>query len=379
MPVAADQRYDNSRGFGFLAAVDGQPQAFSVRVAPGDYRVTVQLRSAGPRTVFPWLEDRRMLAAPVVLAAGAGHSHQFVVNVRDTRLDPVWADTAAEPRVAISADEARARDWDDQLTVGMAGITDTLASVKIEPIQARRILLAGDSTVASQASGDAASWGQMLGRFLDPNLAIANHARNGASIKSFITSFRWDKLMADTRAGDVVVLQFGHNDEKKEHARTYSAPDHAYPAYLRALVSDVRQRGAKPVLVTPVARRTFNAKGTIDNSHAGYDAAVRQVAAELAVPMVDLTLTGAQVYQTLGREHAPAAFAQDGRDPTHHNAYGAYVLGCLVARSLAAVPDLALRLADDAPACTPTAFPRREQFELAPVAWRSLSSMPGRP
>ena len=136
MPVAADQRYDNSRGFGFLAAVDGQPQAFSVRVAPGDYRVTVQLRSAGPRTVFPWLEDRRMLAAPVVLAAGAGHSHQFVVNVRDTRLDPVWADTAAEPRVAISADEARARDWDDQLTVGMAGITDTLASVKIEPIQA---------------------------------------------------------------------------------------------------------------------------------------------------------------------------------------------------------------------------------------------------
>ena len=191
----------------------------------------------------------------------------------------------------------------------------------------------------------------MLPRFLN-GVSVANHARSGETMKSFVTSFRWDRLLQDRTSTSTSGLpsgrcgadpKFGHNDEKKQWLRTYAASDGAYPAYLAAFVADVRQRGAQPVLVTPVARRTFGKDGKIVNSHAGYDAAVSDVAARLHVPVIDLTQETQTFYETLGPDVASAAFANGGKEKTHHNAYGAYEIACFVAHDLSGFGELKLK------------------------------------
>ncbi len=348
--VTADLSYDRMRGYGFSSIPGGNERAFSVNLAPGDYAVTVTLGGARASRTSVWAEDRRLLADPVDLRAGGKRTATFIVNVRDTGLVPQETDAETPPHVHLRGDDALGRDWDDALTVSVSGAAPALDTLTIAPVQARRVLIAGDSTVTDQAGGDYASWGQMLPRFLD-GVSVANHARSGETMKSFLTSFRWDRLMQDTRPGDVVLIQFGHNDEKKQWPRTYAAFDGAYPAYLAAFVADVRQRGALPVLATPVARLTVK-DGKVQNSHAGYDAAVRDVARRLDVPLIDLTNETSTLYETLGPD-ASMAFANGGKEKTHHNAYGAYEIACFVAHDISGFPELKLKAAADLPACAP--------------------------
>ncbi len=367
--VAADaSAYDAARGYGFTSLPGGNEQAFSVHAAPGDYEVTVTVGGPNASRTAVWAEDRRLMAAPVVLKAGETRTVTFVVNVRDATLAPSEQDSTTPPHVGLRGDDAEGRTWDDKLTLSFSGSAPAVQAIAIKPVTARRILIAGDSTVTDQAGGDYASWGQMLPRFVDPALSVANHARSGETMKSFLTSLRWDKLMSETRPGDVVLIQFGHNDEKKQWPRTYAAPDGAYPAFLSALVADVRQHGASPVLVTPVARRSFK-DGRIENTHAGYDAAVRDVGARLDVPVIDLTNKTAALYEALGSEISVLAFANGGKDKTHHNAYGAYTIACFVARDLAALPGLAVKTAPDAPACTPDHPDDPRRFAIEPGDW----------
>lgn len=368
--VTANMSYDAARGYGFVALPGGNAQAFSLRVAPGDYRVSVTLGGAKPSRTSVWAEDRRLMAGPVDLKNGETRTLSFTVNVRDTSLVGQETDPAA-PRVRLRGDDAAGRNWDDQLTLTLSGETPALDALTITPVTARRILLAGDSTVTDQAGGDYASWGQMLPRFLSPDLSVANHARSGETMKSFLTSLRWDKLLSEIRPDDVVLIQFGHNDEKKQWPRTYAAPDGAYPAYLAAFVADVRQRGGWPVLVTPVARRTFK-NGRIENSHAGYDDAVRATAARLDVPLIDLTRQTTQFYESLGPELAPLAFADHNREKTHHNAYGAYMIACFVAHDLSNMPGLKITVAADLPVCAPERPGDPHVFVITPVDWPQM-------
>ena len=110
------------------------------------------------------------------------------------------------------------------------------------------------------------------------------------------------------------------------------------------------RRGAHPVLVTPVHRRHFDAQGKIKNTLGVYPEAVRMLAVEEDVPLIDLNLMSGRLYEALGPEKAPLAFANDGKDLTHNNAYGAYLLAeCVVEGIKANVPELAGRLMRDLP------------------------------
>ncbi len=368
--------YDAVRGYGMTSLPGGNEQAFSIKAAPGDYEVTVTL--GGPQTsrTAIWAEDRRLVTMPVALKAGETRGVTFVVNVRDALLAPSEQDAAPTPHVGLRGDEADGRTWDDKLTLSFSGSAPAVQAIAVKPVNARRILIAGDSTVTDQAGGDYASWGQMLPRFIDSAVSVANHARSGETMKSFMTSLRWDKLMSETRPGDVVIIQFGHNDEKKQWPRTYAAPDGAYPAFLSALVADVRQHGALPVLVTPVARRSFNKDGHIENTHAGYDAAVREVGAKLNVPVIDLTIKAATFYEALGPDTSALAFGNDGKDKTHHNAYGAYTIACFVARDLTMLPGLNIKAAADMPAYTPDHPDDPRHFALLPGDWPIMRAKP---
>ncbi|MDI7776422.1 rhamnogalacturonan acetylesterase [Asticcacaulis sp. EMRT-3] len=359
--------WDEAKGYGFTSLPGGNEQAFSLRAAPGDYRVTVTLGDKTASRTTIWAEDRRLMAAPVDLKAGETKQVSFIVNVRDTALVQQETDPAP-PKVRLRGDDATGRTWDGRLTISVSGPSPALDALSVTPVQARRVLLAGDSTVTDQASGDYASWGQMLPRMLGPDLSVANHARSGETMKSFLTSLRWDKLLSEVRPDDVVLIQFAHNDEKKQWPRTYAAPDEAYPAYLAAFVADVRQHGGLPVLVTPVARRTFKGQ-VVEDSHAGYDEAVRDVAKRLNVPLVDLTAQTTQFYEALGPELAPLAFADNHHEKTHHDAYGAYMIACFVAHDLAAMPDLHIQPAPDLPACDPGHPGDPHQFVITPADW----------
>ena len=124
-----------------------------------------------------------------------------------------------------------------------------------------RIVLVGDSTVASYANPpkdrpDLTGWGQVFGECFNDRVTVSNHAQSGRSTKSFIAEGLWQKAL-DAR-GDYVFIQFGHNDSHTKDGKPVVDPDTAFPDYLRQYIDQSRAAGAKPVLVTPVARRTFD-------------------------------------------------------------------------------------------------------------------------
>lgn len=353
--VRPDAVYDPASGYGFEPGGNGDT-LFSVAVPEGDYRVTVWPADDRPMTV--WAESRRLMVRD---AAGPA---RFTVNVRRPELAPLPDNAPGGERVRLKPREQGSRSWDDRLTLGLDG---PVARIEIEPVQATRLVLLGDSTVADQPGGDYASWGQMLPRFVDGTTSVANHAESGETLKSFITELRLDKALSQLRPGDIVLVQFGHNDSKAQWPQTYADAATTFRSYLRVYIDEIRRRDARPVLVTSPHRRTFDPDGHIVNSHGGYPDAVRAVAEEQGVPLIDLTLASARLYEALGTDRAHLAFADSGRDRTHHNAYGAYMLAWAVADGLRGLDDPVAQVITDGPPLDPDHPPGPEHFTLRPM------------
>ncbi|MEU3527158.1 rhamnogalacturonan acetylesterase [Streptomyces sp. NPDC038707] len=224
--------------------------------------------------------------------------------------------------------------------------------------EARTLHIAGDST-AAQKYADAApetGWGMALPFFLHKELTVANHAVNGRSSKSFVDEGRLDAVLAAIRPGDFLVIQFGHNDEKATDPARYTEPWTSYQRYLRLYVDGARARGARPVLATSVERRRFDADGTAQPTHGDYPAAVRALAGEEKVALLDIEALSLALWQRLGAEETKTYFnwTATEQDNTHFNPPGAVAVARLVARELLRTRVLARsdvrRLDDDIPA-----------------------------
>lgn len=336
------QRPYETGGHGVEPGSGAQAFLFSVALPEGDYRVTVRLgdeRKAGDTTVKA--EARRLMLNHVVTRPGKAVERSFLVNVRAPALTPPPPNAPGGSAVRIDARDATEFSWDEKLTLEFLG-KPLVRSVRIEPVTAPTAFLAGDSTVTDQYAEPTASWGQMLPAMLDDMVIVANHAKSGATLKSFLTDLRFDKLLSRMKAGDWLFIQFGHNDQKKEWPQTYVDAAVAYPAWLRAYIAEARRRGAQPVLVTSPERRNFDAQGKIMDTLGAYAGAVRKLAAEEDVPLIDLNADSRTIYEALGPDVAPTAFNDGGRDKTHHNDYGAWLLASAVAeRVRTQVPGLA--------------------------------------
>lgn len=229
--------------------------------------------------------------------------------------------------------------------------------------RSRTLHIAGDST-AAQKYADAApetGWGMALPFFLGRGLTVANHAMNGRSSKSFIDEGRLSALLEGVRPGDLVLIQFGHNDEKTEDPARGTDPYTTYQEYLRQYVKGARARRAEPVLLTPVERRRFAADGTARPTHGEYPAAMRALAAEERVPLLDLQALSLARWQELGPDGTEPYFNwlepgespnyPDGKqDNTHFRPAGAIDVARATARALGAERVLAprdLRRLDD--------------------------------
>lgn len=342
--------------FSFGLPPSDNPFSFSVDLPEGNYDVGVTLgdpEGASETTVRA--ESRRLMLEKVRTGRGETVERTFTVNIRNARLDPPPENAPGGSRVLLKDREIGALHWDDRLTLEFLGGRPRVSALRIrEAPETPTVFLTGDSTVTDQPAGTYYSWGQMLPRFFRPGIAVANHAESGETLKSFLAELRLAKVLSLMKAGDWLFVQFGHNDQKEQWPQTYVDPLTTYAAYLRVFIAEARLRGTHPVLVTPPHRRQFDERGRIRNTLAGFPDAMRAVAAEQGIPLIDLNAMSAVFYETLGPERAPLAFAEEGRDATHHGAYGAYELArCVVEGIREKVPELARRLAEDMPRFDP--------------------------
>ena len=212
-----------------------------------------------------------------------------------------------------------------------------------------KIALIGDSTVCNYPDDiRQRGWGQMLPEFLVADTLVINQARGGLSTKTYPADL-WRRVR-DAKP-DFILIQFGHNDS---HARdkpesTDAATD--YQENLRRFVREAREIGASPILVTPVRRRLFQANGELSAELQPYADAMKIVASQMAVPIVDLHALSGELYKKLGEDasidftmnHEDLADRTGKGDRTHFTGHGAREMARLVAASLGGID---ARLAD---------------------------------
>lgn len=207
------------------------------------------------------------------------------------------------------------------------------------------IYLIGDSTLALKSASAApeTGLGMPFANFFSKEVFVDNRAKNGRSTKTFIAENLWSPVVSGLQKGDYVMIQFGHNDEVKTKA-SYT-PEADFSKNLLKFVSETRVKGAFPVLITPVARRSFDDSGTIKETHEVYAALVREVAKSAGVPLIDLDLKSKELLQQYGPERSKLLFnhlepgehpnyPEGKKDDTHFNELGAREMAQLVLQEM---------------------------------------------
>lgn len=351
--VTPDTAYSAERGYGFEAgakpeAVDrggndaltsdfltgSAPVNFSAAVPEGNYRVTVTLGDASAESVTTVkAELRRLMVEHVVIPAGKFQKVSFIVNVRSPKIEAVGDIKAGEVNLKDRERQMEWIGWDDKLTLEFNDKHPAICAVEIEPVKVPTIFVLGDSTVCDQPREPFASWGQMLTRFFKPEVAIANHGESGESYSASLGRRRIDKICSQVQPGDVVIMQFGHNDQKERGEN--AGPFKNYKENIKKHVDMVRSRGGIPVIVSPMERRAFDAEGKVRQSLADYAQGAEQAAKENNAAFIDLHAWSVPFYETLeahGKDYSRKAFA--GQDNTHSDNYGAYEFAKVITQGL---------------------------------------------
>jgi lysophospholipase L1-like esterase len=227
------------------------------------------------------------------------------------------------------------------LAIGVQALAQgdpSLPPTGVKAMQGRpvKIVLVGDSTVNAEGG-----WGKGFCEIVTSNVTCVNEALNGRSSKSFIDEGAWAKALADK--GDYYLIQFGHNDQKKDVERA-TDPETTYAAYMRRYIRDTRAIGAVPVIVTSLSRRNYR-DGVLVEDLTAYVNGAKRVAMEEDVALVDLNamsvkllkgMTQAQADEFDAETHPDAAAENSAPklDRTHLNAKGQAVFGRMVADSL---------------------------------------------
>jgi lysophospholipase L1-like esterase len=217
-----------------------------------------------------------------------------------------------------------------------------------------KVWLIGDSTMSIKEvkAYPETGWGMPFRYFFDSTVDVDDRAQNGRSTKSFIDEGRWRDVVDHLSEGDYVFVQFGHNDEVPTK-KTYTTEEQ-FKNYLIRYVDESRSKKAIPVLITPVARRKFDASGNIVGTHQVYSQIVRDVAKQLNVPLIDLDKKSQALLQQLGPETSKLLYnhlepgenphyPQGRSDDTHFSELGARKMAEIV---LASIKELHLGLAD---------------------------------
>lgn len=239
-----------------------------------------------------------------------------------------------------------------------------------EPEEPVTIYLIGDSTMADY-SGDydpdkdymktrypVMGWGQVFQQFFvkdslkqlstvvaTDSVIVADKARGGRSTRTFFQEGRWREVYENLKPEDIVIMQFGHNDASESHIERYVNIE-GYKEFLRLFAQQSKDRGAKPIILTPVARNYPWEDGQLTNVHGEYDQAPKTIAEEMNVPLIDLNKLSMDYFSSKGKEfvsehyfmNLPAgkyeAYPEGQDDDTHFQPEGARAVAQLVFNEL---------------------------------------------
>lgn len=209
-----------------------------------------------------------------------------------------------------------------------------IVSVTVEPADSRvpTVWIAGDSTVTNEGvqypyapSDTYCGWGAALSAYLDDRIAVCNHARSGLTSVSFREGHHYDPVRSNWRPGDYLLLQFGHNDQKQPELDARGG----YWRELDRYIAEARQSGVHPVLVTSLARNTWNADGGYNDLLRDWAQAVTDLGERRHVPVLDLHALSMAMLKKAGDKPSQPLF--HAGDRTHLHDVGAYAVAGLVA------------------------------------------------
>lgn len=306
----------------------GSPIVCHFPVQPGNYDVAVVFGGSSAGNTTTTVEARRQVLPAVVTAAGAATEATVTVNVRQPEGQPTGQGGTGTPGLDITFGGPAPR---------VRGLTVTAA-------KPRMIFLAGDSTVCDQPTAPYTGWGQILPASVKAGAAVANYADSGESSGSFLSNSALFPTMRPLIAsGDLVLIQFGHNDKTTTAA--------TFRGNLTSMVTQVKARGGQPVLVTPPVRRLFSGSTLtatalhVNSVGVNLPDQIKQVGAAEGVPVIDLTARSRSLVESLGPSGSERLYlttANDGvADNTHFSVYGATQMSGLV---ISAARDLGLPL-----------------------------------
>ncbi len=229
------------------------------------------------------------------------------------------------------------------------------------------LYLVGDSTVKSGGQNGAYGWGERIAPFFDTRkLNVVNRAIGGRSSRTFYTEGRWDRLAAQLKPGDFVVIQFGHNDGGRigdpANKNRASAPGidaatvedtrpdgskeqvHSFGWYMARYIADARAKGSTVIICSPIPHRDVWQKG---RDFANFAQWAAQVAQAGGAHFIDLTMLVSEAYRQAGTQVVDTMFS-DAR--THTNDAGARFNAARVVAGLQALPGNPLGAYIQAPA-----------------------------
>lgn len=359
IPIHSTSKFDRKTGYGFmdisgLKSIDNggnalkgdfitsdKPFYFSVVLPEGNYDIQLNLGdSKGTSETTVRVENRRLMLNDVKTKQGGIVEKQITVHVKDSIIRN--QNGIQIGIVKLKPRERKYLHWDNLLTIEFNDKAPKVCSVIIQPNKtAKTIFITGDSTVVDAQYEPWASWGQMLPYFFVPNeVVIANYAESGETLKAFEDRHRIDKIWNQIKPGDYLFIQFGHNDQKAGNS-TKSG----YRKRLKEWILKAKELGAVPVLVTSMNRRVFDENNKIVNTLDDFPDAVREIAKEEKVYLIDLNALSKTLFEAMGPENAQKAFVHYPAnsypnqpialaDDTHFNPYGAYELAQCVVKSI---------------------------------------------
>ncbi|WP_037288292.1 GDSL-type esterase/lipase family protein [Saccharibacillus sacchari] len=329
-----DTLYNGQTGYGFtdigsvIAEADQvsvqSGTTFAVDLPDANYKVTLRLGSDSRDSNVGVKSEYVQKLAVTSVAAGEPLEYAYDVALVDGQLEFLFTGTA------IDIQDIIIEKYPDK-----------------EAGAAATIYMAGDSTMQSYSESQAPQegWGQQFGRYFSNGAVVVNNAIGGRSSKSFLVDGRLDTILQRIKPGDYFFVSFGHNDASAGIPDRYASPED-YKMYLARYVNGAKQRGATPVLLTPVGRRDFNTVTQEFNvSFPEYVQAAKEVAAELDVELIDLSQLSVAYYDQLGNTATEKLFlyANPGEYPkypngvndnTHFSGYGAQKIAGLVANAV---------------------------------------------
>jgi lysophospholipase L1-like esterase/fibronectin type 3 domain-containing protein len=333
--------YEIGRGFGFadvtkVTSTDRETpdnlrsdfvmpggSSFDVDLPIGDYQVTLIAGDQTSANLMDVVAEGITRARAVSTAAGQFTTVSFPIAIIDGQLN-----------LELAGADAR-----------MNALMLTKLPNRVQG-QVPNVYLAGDSTVMSYSSRyyPQAGWGQKIANYFTKDVAFTNKAIGGRSSKSFVKDGRLDNILTEIRPNDYLFIQFGHNDASSVPER-HTDPYTTFKQYLAMYVDGARQRQAQPVLITPVGRRSWDSAGLFKNDFPDYYEAMKQVAAEKGVPLLDLNARSIAYYNSVGIEESKSLFfwLEPGvypnwpngvQDNTHFQEYGAEQIARLVSEGV---------------------------------------------